>query len=81
MEACASEDFLDPQLGQQDGKVALGWGRGFADYLFLAFTTSTAYSPTDTPVLSQKAKTLTVVQALLSLVVLLVPVGWAVKFL
>jgi hypothetical protein len=45
------------------------------------FTTSTAYSPTDTPVLSRRAKVLTVVQSLLSLVVLLVLVGWAVNTL
>jgi uncharacterized membrane protein len=81
MDAHASEDFLFPQIDQQDGKRAIGWAPRFMDYLFLAFTTSTAYSPTDTPVLSQRAKILTVVQSLLSLVVLLVLVGWAVNTL
>lgn len=66
MDAYASEDFLGPQIAQQEGKVAIGWALGLADYLFLAFTTSTAYSPTDTLVLSQKAKILTVVQSLCS---------------
>jgi uncharacterized membrane protein len=81
MDAHASEDFVFPQIAQQDGKRATGWAPSFLDYLFLAFTTSTAYSPTDTPVLSRRAKILTVVQSLLSLVVLLVLVGWAVNTL
>src|SRR5918992_1298155 len=81
MDAHASEDFVFPQIDQQDGKRAIGWAPSFLDYLFLAFTTSTAYSPTDTPVLSRRAKILTVVQSLLSLVVLLVLVGWAVNTL
>ena len=55
------EDFLFPQMAQQDGKEATGWSAGFLDYLFLAFNTSTAFSPTDTAVLSQRAKVLTMV--------------------
>ena len=77
----AGEDFLFPQIAQQDGKRAMGWTPNFLDYLFLAFNTSTAFSPTDTPVLSRRAKILTVVQSLLSLVVLFVLVGWAVNTL
>jgi uncharacterized membrane protein len=81
MDAHASEDFLFPQISQQDAKSAIGWAPTFLDYLFLAFTTSTAYSPTDTPVISRRAKILTVIQSALSLVVLLVLVGWAVNTL
>jgi uncharacterized membrane protein len=81
MDTYVSEDFLFPQIAQQDGKRAIGWAPNFLDYLFLAFNTSTAFSPTDTPVLSRRAKILTVVQSLLSLVVLFVLVGWAVNTL
>jgi uncharacterized membrane protein len=82
MDAYASEDFLFPQIAQQDGnKGAIGWAPGFLDYLFLAFNTSAAFSPTDTPVLSRRAKILTVGQSVLSLVVLFVLVGWAVNAL
>jgi uncharacterized membrane protein len=81
MDAYASEDFLFPQIAQQDGKRAMGWTPNFLDYLFLAFNTSAAFSPTDTPVLSRRAKVLTVVQSVLSLVVLLVLVGWAINTL
>jgi uncharacterized membrane protein len=42
------------------------WSPGFVDYLFLAFNTSTAFSPTDCPVLSRWAKVLMMVQALIS---------------
>jgi uncharacterized membrane protein len=36
------------------------------DYLFLAFNTSTAFSPTDTPILSRWAKVLTMLQSIIS---------------
>jgi hypothetical protein len=42
------------------------WSPGFVDYLFLAFNTSTAFSPTDSPVLSSWAKLLMMIQALIS---------------
>jgi uncharacterized membrane protein len=81
LDAHTSEDFLFPQLAQQEGSEVTGWAPGFLDYLFLAFNTSTAFSPTDTPVLSRRAKLLTMVQSVLSLVVILVLVGWAVNTL
>jgi uncharacterized membrane protein len=76
-----SEDFVFPQMVQQDGKEASDWSPGFLDYLFLAFNTGTAFSPTDTAVLSHRAKVLTMVQSLLTLVVILVLVGWAINTL
>jgi hypothetical protein len=42
------------------------WSPGFVDYLFIAFNTSTAFSPTDCPVLSRWAKVLMMNQALIS---------------
>ena len=62
--------FLFPQMSLSDEiKQQLGeenWRPGFVDYLFLAFNTSTAFSPTDSPVLSRWAKVLMMVQALIS---------------
>ncbi len=43
------------------------WKPGFVDYLFLAFNTSTAFSPTDVPILSRWAKLLMMVQSSVSL--------------
>lgn len=62
--------FLFPQMMlDQQAKREMGeecWSPGFVDYLFLAFNSSTAFSPTDSPVLSQWAKILMMVQALIS---------------
>lgn len=78
MDTHASEDFLFPQMDQQDGKRVIGWAPGFPEYLFVAFTTSSAFGPTDTPVLSRRVKILTVIQTVLSSVVVIVLVAWAV---
>jgi len=75
-----SEDFLFPQMNLGD-KAARDWSPGFLDYLFLAFNTSTAFSPTDTAVLSRRAKVLMMVQALLSLLILAVLVSRAINAL
>jgi len=64
-----------------DDKSARGWSPGFLDYLFLAFNTSTAFSPTDTASLSRRAKLLMMVQALPSLVILAVLVSRAINAL
>ena len=61
-------DFLFPQAMLPDQQPA--WSPGFVDYLFLAFNTSTAFSPTDTLVLSHRAKLLMMAQSLVSLVVI-----------
>jgi hypothetical protein len=62
--------FLFPQMTlNQQAKREMGedrWSPGFVDYLFLAFNTSTAFSPTDSPVLSRWAKILMMIQALIS---------------
>jgi uncharacterized membrane protein len=77
-EGHVSEDFLFPQMNLAD-KSARDWSPGFLDYLFLAFNTSTAFSPTDTAVLSRRAKVLMMAQALLSLLILAVLVSRAIN--
>jgi len=72
------EDFVFPQMDLKHGERAVGWSPGFLDYLFVAFTTSSAFGPTDTPVLSARVKILTVIQTVLSLVVIIVLVSWGV---
>jgi hypothetical protein len=62
--------FLFPQMTlDQQEKTTMGeqsWRPNFVDYLFLAFNTSTAFSPTDSPVLSRWAKILMMLQSLIS---------------
>jgi hypothetical protein len=62
-------DFLFPQMTIAPGTqkpVDENWSPGFVDYLFLAFNTSTAFSPTDSPVLSRWAKVAMMVQSTIS---------------
>ncbi len=57
------------------------WSPRFVDYLFLAFNTSTAFSPTDTAILSRWAKVLCMVQALISLSIVAILASHAVGML
>lgn len=57
------------------------WKPEFMDYLFLAFNTSTAFSPTDVPVLSRWAKALMMIQAVISLTTIAILAARAVNIL
>jgi uncharacterized membrane protein len=67
-------DFLFPQMMMSEKALRevgqQGWAPNFFDYLFLAFNTNTAFSPTDTPALSRWAKGLMMVQSLISLMII-----------
>jgi uncharacterized membrane protein len=75
----ASTDFAFPQMQQDDDGVVEGWSPTFLDYLFLAFNTSTAFSPTDTMVLSRPAKVLLMAQSTISLTVVAVLAARAIN--
>ncbi len=66
----ASRDFIFPQFQQDPSVASRTWMPDFIDYLFLAFNTSTAFSPTDTLVISRRAKALMMAQSLQSLIVI-----------
>ena len=70
--------FFFPQMMQGAPPGSRAWSPNFVDYLFLAFCTSTAFSPTDTPVLSRWAKVLTMVQSSISLVCIAILAAHAV---
>lgn len=78
--------FLFPQMqmqppGLDEGETPRRWAPQFIDYLFLAFNTSTAFSPTDTPILTRWGKLLMMVQSLISLSVLALLAARAVNIL
>ena len=77
--------FLFPQMTlDQTTRREMGeacWSPGFVDYLFLAFNTSTAFSPTDSPVLSRWAKLLMMIQSLISLATVALLAARAVNIL
>jgi len=72
--------FLFPQMNLEANSDA-NWSPNFVDYLFLAFNTSTALSPADTPALSRWAKILMMAQATISLAVLALLAARAVNIL
>lgn len=72
--------FLFPQMTQQSAK-ARSWKPGFVDYLFLAFNSSTAFSPTDVPILSRWAKLMMMVQSCISLGTVVILAARAVNVL
>ena len=75
-----NSSFLFPQMLSRDGRDG-SWMPHFVDYLFLAFNTSTAFSPTDTAVLSRGAKLGTMVQSLISLMIVALLAARAVNIL
>ncbi len=70
--------FLFPQMVAREEQEA-GWSPNFLDYLFLAFNTSTAFSPTDTAVLSRWAKVGMMLQSLISLTIVVLLAARAVN--
>jgi uncharacterized membrane protein len=77
--------FLFPQMTMDPKeRVRAGfenWRPGFVDYLFLAFNTSTAFSPTDVPVLSRWAKVMMMIQSVISLATVALLAARAVNIL
>jgi hypothetical protein len=77
-------DFLFPQMTLAPGTakpIDPAWTPGFVDYLFLAFNTSTAFSPTDSPVLARWAKVTMMLQSSISLATLALLAARAVNIL
>ena len=64
---------MNPELARPD------WRPRFIDYLYLAFTNSTAFSPTDAMPLAPWAKVAMMVQAVTSLAILGLVIARAVN--
>ncbi|MCT9930705.1 hypothetical protein N5079_10805 [Planotetraspora sp. A-T 1434] len=73
-------DFLFPQMTEHD-VTPPHWRPTFADYLYLGFTNSTAFSPTDVMPLSRWAKILMMLQSSISLVIVALVVARAINVL
>jgi hypothetical protein len=72
--------FLFPQRGTSLPHCD-GWLPGYPDYLFIAFTTSFAFSPTDALPLTRTAKMLMLLQAAISVVIVVAIAGGAINAL
>lgn len=71
-------DWLFPQAATPD-VASPGWRPFFFDYLFLAYNTATAFSPTDVLPLSRRAKMLTMLESAISLLTLAIVAARAVN--
>ena len=63
------------------GNLPSGWGPQYADYLYLAFTNATAFSPTDTLPVKTWAKLTMMIEAATSLVIGLLVISRAIGIL
>lgn len=73
-------DWLFVQPGTSES-ASPGWQPVFVDYFFLAFSTATAFSTTDTLPLTPKAKLLMMLEASISMVTLVVVASRAINVL
>ena len=80
-----SRSFVFPQM--QIEKVersrfeCTGWRPLFIDYLFIAWTTSSTFGPTDAPLLARWAKIFTMLQIAISLTIVIVLISRAIGVL
>ncbi len=79
-DAGARPDWLFPQTGVPE-LVAPGWRPTFIDYVFLAFSTATAFSPTDALPLTTRAKLLMMTESAVSLVTIVTVAARAINLL
>jgi hypothetical protein len=80
-----SKSFLFPQMQiphDERGQFACArWRPRFVDYLFVAFTQSSTFGPTDSPLLARWAKIMAMVQILISLTIVVLLISQAVGVL
>jgi hypothetical protein len=80
-----STSFLFPQMQVPHDERAqfacTGWRPHFLDYLFISFTQSSTFGPTDAPLLARWAKVLAMIQILISLSIVILLISRAVGVL
>ena len=74
----ARPSFAFPENAMPEFAEA-GWQPRYPDYLYLAFTNATAFSPTDTLPVRTWAKMAMLVQAALSLVIAILVIAWSIN--
>lgn len=74
-------DWLFPQESAPEEDVPAGWGATFVDYLYLAYSTATAFSTTEVAPLTPRAKLLMMLESSISLATILVVAARAINIL
>jgi hypothetical protein len=78
--ASARPDWLFPQVGAPESAPP-GWRPTFVDYLFLGYSTATAFSATDVAPMTSRAKMLMMLESAISLVTLVLVASRAINIL
>jgi len=80
-----SRSFVFPQMQiEKDERARFSvenWRPGFVDYLFISFTQSSTFGPTDAPLLARWAKLLTMTQIFISLSIVMLLISRAIGVL
>ena len=80
-----STSFLFPQMqvphDERQQFLCARWRPMFIDYLFVAFTQSSTFGPTDAPLLARWAKVLAMIQVFISLTIVILLISRAVGVL
>mgnify|MGYP001398953742 CR=1 FL=1 len=74
-------DWLFPQEGAPPEDVPRGWRPVFVDYLYLGYSTATAFSTTDVMPLTSRAKLLMMIESMISLATIVVVAARAINIL
>lgn len=74
-------DWLFPQVGAPAGDVPDDWHSTFVDYLYLSYSTATAFSTTEVAPLTPRAKLLMMLQSMISLVTVVLVASRAINIL
>jgi uncharacterized membrane protein len=74
-------DWLFPQEGASTDNVPPGWSPVFVDYLFLSYSTATAFSTTDVMPLTSRAKMMMMLESTISLMTIVVVASRAINIL
>jgi len=74
-------DWLFPQETAPAGAIAAGWKPSFVDYLYLAYSTATAFSTTDVLPVTARAKLLMMLESAFSLMTIVVVASRAINIL
>ena len=74
-------DWLFPQEGAPAEDMPPGWRPAFVDYLYLGYSTATAFSTTDAMPLTSRAKLLMMLESTISLLTIVVVASRAINIL
>jgi hypothetical protein len=74
-------DWLFPQVDDSEADPPIPWRPIFVDYLFLAFTTATAFSPTEALPITPRSKLMMMLESSISLTTVVVVAARAINIL